>query len=220
MGDLPGNVATSAASGISADGSVIVGTGQTSVLFFVGQGKAFRWTATTGMVGLGDLPGGFSYSRANATSSDGSVVVGMSFSETNETAFRWTETGGMESVLDLLVKSGVDMTGWRLTNASSISADGQVIVGYGINPSGYGEGWVADFRSVPEPSASWLFLLAIAAGFALIQRNVFRRLKGSGLVLEVPARPKVGATRDAARSAECAVTAAERAELALVHQRA
>jgi probable HAF family extracellular repeat protein len=174
MGDLPGNVATSIASDVSADGSVIVGTGQTFALLFVGQGEAFRWTAATGMLGLGDLPGGIVYSEGHATSADGSVVVGMSYSSTDETAFRWTQARGMESVLDLLVESGVDMTGWKLRGASSVSADGQVIVGYGINPSGYGEGWLADFRNAPEPSASWLFLLAIVGGFALIRRSAFR----------------------------------------------
>ena len=35
--------------GISADGSVVVGQS---------RDQAFRWTQATGMVGLGDLPGG------------------------------------------------------------------------------------------------------------------------------------------------------------------
>src|ERR1017187_6758342 len=40
----------SSASGVSADGSVVVGT--------IASNQAFRWTAGSGMVGLGYLPGG------------------------------------------------------------------------------------------------------------------------------------------------------------------
>ena len=38
--------------------------------------EAFRWTQATGMVGLGDLPGGSFNSIAWGVSADGSVVVG------------------------------------------------------------------------------------------------------------------------------------------------
>jgi hypothetical protein len=38
--------------------------------------EAFRWTAESGMVGLGDLPDGQVLSNALGVSADGSVVVG------------------------------------------------------------------------------------------------------------------------------------------------
>src|SRR5204862_5837485 len=61
------------ATAISADGSVIVGDSQTPN---GSQLEAFRWTAQTGTVGLGDLPGGGFFSVANGVSADGNTVVG------------------------------------------------------------------------------------------------------------------------------------------------
>src|SRR5262245_23843786 len=70
LGDLPEGRFSSRASGISADGSVIVGTATSA------HGtEAFRWTAESGMLGLGDLPGGEFMSEATGVSADGSVVV-------------------------------------------------------------------------------------------------------------------------------------------------
>ena len=55
---------------LSADGPTVVGSESS------GAGhQAFRWTAETGMVGLGHLPGG-SASMAYGSSSDGTSIVG------------------------------------------------------------------------------------------------------------------------------------------------
>jgi len=80
--------------GISADGQVIVGEMQIG-----GPYLAFRWTASTGMVDLGDLGGGLS--RADATSRDGSLVVGHSLttgSTASAHAFIWTAQCGMRDL--------------------------------------------------------------------------------------------------------------------------
>ena len=70
LGDLPGGSFSSHALGISADGSVVVGRGnsssETSDPF--GTYEAFRWTEAGGMVGLGDLTGGGFGSLAHSTS--------------------------------------------------------------------------------------------------------------------------------------------------------
>jgi probable HAF family extracellular repeat protein len=57
------------ATGVSADGSTIVGYSQTAN----GREQAFRWTAADGMEGLGGLPrsDGFVLSEAIAISADG-----------------------------------------------------------------------------------------------------------------------------------------------------
>jgi probable HAF family extracellular repeat protein len=88
LGDLPGGAFSSEAFAISADGKVVVGR---SAVFF-GQEEAFRWTASGGMVGLGNLPGGAS-TTAYAASADGSTVVGRSGWQS--TAIVWTEATGM-----------------------------------------------------------------------------------------------------------------------------
>jgi hypothetical protein len=44
----------------------------------------------------------------------------------------------------VLVNLGANLTGWTLTEATGISDDGQVIVGWGTNPSGDQEAWRAE----------------------------------------------------------------------------
>jgi len=59
---------------------------------------------------------------------------------------------------------GSSLTGWTLFSANAISADGLTIVGYGDNPDGNSEAWMASMDSaavVPEPSS--LALLGIGA---------------------------------------------------------
>ena len=53
-----------------------------------------------GFQGLGDLQGGRVFSKANAVSADGSVVVGETESEFGNEAFRW-ENGLMTGLGDL-----------------------------------------------------------------------------------------------------------------------
>ncbi len=134
LGDLPGGSFSSVATAVSADGSVVVGRGNSSF-----GDEAFRWTQAGGMVGLGDLPGGIFFSGATAVSADGSVIIGISGG-----AFIWDVTHGIRSLKDVLVNDyGLDLTGWVLYAAMDISADGRTIVGFGRNPSSYGEAWIA-----------------------------------------------------------------------------
>jgi probable HAF family extracellular repeat protein len=111
--------------GVSADGSVVVGEAPGA------QGpEAFRWTQATGMVGLGDLPGGVFHSSAQAVSSDGRVIVGFSASAAGNTeAFRWTEGTGIVGLGDL--PGGV-----FYSRAEATSADGGVVVGMAATDPG------------------------------------------------------------------------------------
>jgi len=109
------------------------------------------------MVGLGDLVGASFFSQARGVSADGSVVVGEGVSDSGTEAFIWTQSHGMRSLRDVLTNDhSLDLTGWTLYDARGISADGLTITGYGTNPSGYTEAWIA---TIPEPAT--LCLLAL-----------------------------------------------------------
>ena len=127
LGDLPGGDFISSATGLSADGSFVVGHGTPAVGY-----EAFRWTAGEGMIGLGDLPGGVFNSGAYAVSADGSVVVGFSYAGAGtgyQHPFRWTEAEGMVDLGDL-------PGGLASGRALDISDDGLVIVGHSDSGSG------------------------------------------------------------------------------------
>jgi hypothetical protein len=111
---------------MSADGSVIVGQSSSAASFASGASReeAFRWTAASGMVGLGDLNGGIFSSRAEAVSGDGLTVVGFSYSGNGVEAFRWTTTSGTMSPLG-------DLPGGAYNSqAHVVSADGNVVAGH------------------------------------------------------------------------------------------
>jgi probable HAF family extracellular repeat protein len=126
LGDLPGGSDDSEASGVSADGSVVVGSGTSA-----SGVEAFRWTSGTGMVGLGDLPGGSPGSKALAISGDGSAIVGWGI-DPGAQAFRWTSGTGM-------VGLGYIPGGGAASEAWGVSADGSVIVGGGDSASSFAE---------------------------------------------------------------------------------
>ena len=140
LGDLTGGIFFSEAFGVSADGSTVVGWSLATESVF----EAFLWTSGGGMVGLSDLPGGLFESRANDVSADGSVVVGQGLSALGIEAFIWDATNGIQNLQTVLEgQLGVALTGWTLTDAVGISADGTTIVGVGNNPSGDLEAFVA-----------------------------------------------------------------------------
>ena len=163
LGHAASNSAYSCAFGISADGSVVVGSSNLvdSEYSQVGM-EAFRWTDGEGMVSLGDLPGGSVYSQANAASANGSVIVGHGTSASGQEAFFWDASHGLRSLKDMLVNDyGLAFTsGQALTNATAISADGMTIVGYGKSGAG-DEAWVV---TIPEPSALAMLIALGGAG--------------------------------------------------------
>ena len=97
---------------VSADGTVV--TGYVLRIGFPAS-QAFRWTAQTGVVGLGQ-----SESTASSISANGSVIVGTLLESL--TAFRWTEATG-------LLPLGNPPNGPQAHTAESVSADGSTVVG-------------------------------------------------------------------------------------------
>jgi probable HAF family extracellular repeat protein len=121
MGDFPGGPLSSEATDLSANGTVIVGQGRPSE----DEVEAFRWTAETGMVGLGHLPSSIDlpYSAASSVSVDGSVIVGFSTSGNTFEAFRWTAASGMKG-LGFLSEENPS------SHAFTVSADGEMVGGW------------------------------------------------------------------------------------------
>lgn len=86
-------------------------------------------------------------------------MVGRSSSASGSEVFLWDSTNGMRTVVSELAAKGVNLpAGWTLIDVSGISADGTRIVGYGINPSGQQEAWLA---VVPEPGTGVLVLTGL-----------------------------------------------------------
>jgi len=68
------------------------------ILGTLGLGQE-AWAPT--LMEIGDLPGGSLFSRANAVSADGSVVVGTGVSDNGAEAFVWTQQDGFTALSDL-----------------------------------------------------------------------------------------------------------------------
>lgn len=142
----------SGATAISGNGDTIVGSGFDGMFHL----EAFRWTQSSGIVGIGRVAGRTN-SEAAGVSDDGTIVVGWSGETHGELpdlsgdAFLWDATHAMRRLRDVLLDDyGLDVGAWHLWDASDISGDGRFITGTGINPSGQPEAWIVD---LPEPAA-------------------------------------------------------------------
>ena len=141
LGDFPGGNHSSGSVAISADGSVIVGNG-----FDADGQRAFRWTEETGMVALPKVHPNQFVQRAYGASWDGNVIVGEAAASGGGGAgpFYWTAKDGIRWLADVFDEHGVIVPdGWVELVPRAVSADGRTIVGYGVNPQGNTEGFVA-----------------------------------------------------------------------------
>jgi probable HAF family extracellular repeat protein len=143
LGHLPGAPAasrTSFASGISADGTTVVGASTNSA----GVLQGFVWKQHTGMVPLPLLAPFFDMGLASAVSEDGSVIVGTAVSQSAMAAYYWDRARGRRSLQQFLISLGATgLDGWALAEAKAVSPDGAHIVGYGRDPQGNVQAWLA-----------------------------------------------------------------------------
>ncbi len=138
--NLVGGPDYSQGTNVSADGTVIVGTCGSAAS---NQAEACRWVGGLPF-SLGNLPGGINSGAADACNHDGSLIVGYSDVAGAWHAFIWDATNGMRDLKSVLTNDhGLNLSGWTLTEATGITPDGSVIVGYGTNPNGDTEGFVA-----------------------------------------------------------------------------
>jgi uncharacterized membrane protein/DNA-binding beta-propeller fold protein YncE len=148
------------ANGVSADGLVVVGAASTE------RGhEAIRWRGGSAR-GLGGLAAEHEYfSAAHDVSADGSRVVGTSEGSGGvPEAFVWDEAHGMRPLREVLVRQhGLDLSGWTLAAATAISDDGLSIAGYGRNPRGETEAWIARLPAESNVAAQRAMPAAAAA---------------------------------------------------------
>lgn len=131
---------------INGDGSVVAG--------YSGNFAA-RWQDGV-FQSLGSLEGG-TFSTAYCVSGDGLVAGGLSDNaEGDMAATIWTASLGMVDLNAYLASLGVDLTGWRLTTTTGVSADGRTLVGVGTF-NGEDRGWVA---TIPAPGTAGVLGLA------------------------------------------------------------
>ncbi len=140
------------AGSVSNDGSVIGGY----VRDQEGTVTAVRWSDDGATVtDLGTLFG-FDSSRVSGVSGDGSVIVGQATSGELLRAVLWNESLEIVDLNEFLPSLGLDLTGWVLTAALDVSADGMTLIGEGIF-DGARRAWVA---TIPAPGAAGLMAVA------------------------------------------------------------
>lgn len=126
FGGLPGMPDQTYASGISGDGSTIIGGSNQPPNT---TERAFRYRAGSGLQALGTI-GSFAVSEAHGVNNDGSVIVGSAHDSAyfSSSAWRWTESGGMQSL-------GYTRPSHFYSDATAISRDGKTVVGYSYGGS-------------------------------------------------------------------------------------
>ncbi len=134
--------------GIADDGTVV---GLSFEDQYAGNAVAFVWTAAEGMLAL-PVPRPANYSRANAISADGRVIVGWNDQDDgSRTGMVW---------LDRTPFDIVDADGYAVGEASAVTPDGSYVVGSGYMDADFNEGswrWSADGGVELIPGMSFAF---------------------------------------------------------------
>ncbi len=142
------------ATGLSADGTAVVGTTNDN-------GQVFRWTAATGMVGLGrnTVPRIHTRSGEPAISYDGNVIAATILDRTRAygTQGRWTTKLGWRQLAPPLPDDGGILDS-EDSSVFGMSGDGKVVTGLYWRPfqpggSAHGSVWRASTNMVGLPTA-------------------------------------------------------------------
>ena len=161
--DIAGSAANNAVYDMTPDGSVVIG---------IDNQTGYRWdegvlTDMASLIPPDAFPDGVRYAYPRALSADGSMVAGTVGSSGGRYAALWDDNAFYD-LNDLLPREyGIDLTGWTLTSAEGISADGTVLFGHGIGPDGSNT-WML---TVPEPVTITLLFGLAAAGLFVRRRH-------------------------------------------------
>jgi uncharacterized membrane protein len=132
--DISNGAFVGTARGVSTIGYWVVGGDNTT-------GEAFRWNGAT-VEHIGMLAGRTSAIAVSATD-NGQRIYGVCNGGPGQVACLWEEGAGWSTIADRLAAHGISTAGWTLSVVLSASSNGATSVGYGINPSGQTQAWVA-----------------------------------------------------------------------------
>ncbi|HEB90644.1 MAG TPA: hypothetical protein ENI85_13815 [Deltaproteobacteria bacterium] len=139
----------------------------------------FRWTAQTGMVGLG-RPAGTDAITAVDIPSDGSTIIGradliLPGGGIFDVPFVWSQAHDMQTLAEYLdIRGGIPI-GLAADRATltGISEDGLVLVGYEVDTQGLIRSFILDLRTPVSTHRVWPYL-AIALG--MVALDAIRRM--------------------------------------------
>jgi hypothetical protein len=122
----------------------------------------FRWSEDAGVEQL-PVADGFAAGAVLGISFDGRIAIGYSLDDDfpHETVASVWIDGEHTSFGEFLAAQGMDSVGWEFGILTAISDDGNVVVGYGTDPSGRFGTFVA---IVPAPPAMLGLLVGALAG--------------------------------------------------------
>lgn len=189
LADEPGGTTADVARSVCADGHLVVGSHGTSV-----TEESWYWTPGSGTVTMGGLAD-FSV-RANDVDGAGNRVVGTGYSgivPLFNRAVLWDGVSAAPRRLDEVLQTdhGLALGGATLLTATSISADGSVIVGLGFRP---GHPNYEVYRVVLTAASGVATGPAPAAGGGWRLLRAETNPAGSALDLELAASSDGGAT--------------------------
>lgn len=139
---LPAGGTWNNALAVSPSGSIALVAGDSPT---APNGEVYLHNAAGGaLTALGSPNGAYSPVNVGGITADGALVfVSFNESEANSGAYL-RNSRGWHDLQSIAVQAGVDLTGWRLSAASGISADGTLVWGTGVH-HGNREGWVMEF---------------------------------------------------------------------------
>jgi uncharacterized membrane protein len=123
LGDIAGEVI-----GVSSDGAQMTGQAADST----GNGRAFYYSPTAGLVSLGVLSGNNTDSSVGVGVSDNGIVIGASINDFTFSSqpFVWSSKMGLHKLQATLARNGAKIpSGLTLTYVLAISNDGTTMVG-------------------------------------------------------------------------------------------
>ncbi len=135
-------------SGGTSDASALVGSA-----VFDGVHHPFRFEWPDRISVLKEPPIEHPYTRVTAISRNGRTIVGSAGGIGSGEAFVWDGDGEPQPLRQILTDDcHLNVTDWKLSGATDVSNDGRTIVGFGINPKGTSEGFVAYLGPPPRGS--------------------------------------------------------------------